>query len=208
MIIAARMHILRYLFIGMVFGLPFTTWAFTLPDTGITNCFDAGGNIIPCPQPGQPLFGQDAQYGPGAMSFALNGDGTAIDNNTAYVWELKAATDGSPSADPADPDNTYTWEQAASLVNSLNISNYKGHNDWRLPSVAELDSILDLSVAEPGPMVDIQVFSTCRPGAYWTSDIDNQNSAQAWVLNFSTGETGIQTKMTPAYLRLVRGGLQ
>lgn len=34
-----------------------------IPDTGQTKCYDDGGNeITPCPQPGEPFYGQDAQH--------------------------------------------------------------------------------------------------------------------------------------------------
>jgi len=36
-----------------------------IPDTGQTKCYDADGNeIIPCPQLGEPFYGQDANYAP------------------------------------------------------------------------------------------------------------------------------------------------
>ena len=31
-------------------------------DTGQTTCYDADGNVIPCPSPGQDYYGQDANY--------------------------------------------------------------------------------------------------------------------------------------------------
>ena len=34
-----------------------------VPDTGQTLCYDDIGNVITCPLPGQPFYGQDAQYG-------------------------------------------------------------------------------------------------------------------------------------------------
>ena len=186
-----------------------TAGAFTLPDTGITHCYDAGGNIIPCPQPGQPLYGQDAQYGPGTMSFTVNGDGTVTDNNTGYMWELKAAADDvAQPADPGDADNLYTWAAAVDLVAQLNASGYKGYHDWRLPTAAELDTLFDLSISEPGPMIDTQVFSACRSGAYWTSDGNAEFPTQAWTLDFSTGEDSPLNKTDQAFVRLVRGGIQ
>ena len=32
-----------------------------LPDTGQTTCYD-NTNVIPCPQSGEPFYGQDANY--------------------------------------------------------------------------------------------------------------------------------------------------
>ena len=36
-------------------------WAFELPDTGQTTCYNGSGSVITCPQPGQSLA-QDGSY--------------------------------------------------------------------------------------------------------------------------------------------------
>ena len=56
--------------------LPCMAFAIPVPDTGQTKCY---GNTqeIPCPQPGQPFYGQDAQYGSNTKFYTkldANGD--------------------------------------------------------------------------------------------------------------------------------------
>ena len=61
--------------------------AFQIPDTGITECYDANGALIsPCPSPGQDFYGQDGNINYNAMSYSDNGD-TVIDNVTGLVWQ-------------------------------------------------------------------------------------------------------------------------
>jgi hypothetical protein len=36
--------------------------AVRVPDTGQTTCYDDAGAVIPCPQPGEAFYGQDANY--------------------------------------------------------------------------------------------------------------------------------------------------
>ena len=46
-----------------------------VPDTGQTKCYDNSGEI-PCPQPGEPFHGQDAQYNINPQSYTkLNANG-------------------------------------------------------------------------------------------------------------------------------------
>jgi hypothetical protein len=68
----------------------------------------------------------------GANDFTDNGDGTVTDRATGLTW-MKA-----------DSGKTMTWEQALEYAENLN---YAGYNDWRLPNVKELQSIVDYTRA-------------------------------------------------------------
>jgi hypothetical protein len=105
-------------------------WAAPVPDTGQTKCYDVAGNVIPCPSPGQALYGQDANYNINPMSFTkLDGSGNTLpdsatswvmvkDNVTGLVWEMKTSKDGVKNYyDPHDADNTYTWYDSNPATN-------------------------------------------------------------------------------------------
>jgi len=88
-------------------GAAFSTW----PDTGQTTCYDAAGNVLdPCPAPGEPFHGQDAQYQGPARSYSVLGGGSMVrDNVTGLIWEVKQAKDGTADyTNPHDADNRYT----------------------------------------------------------------------------------------------------
>jgi hypothetical protein len=183
--------------------------AYTIPDTGVTYCVDNSGSQIACPQANAPYYGQDAQYGPGAMSYAVHGNGTATDNNTGLMWEIKDAADGAPDLlNPNDADNTYTWDDTQLFVDKLNAIAHAGYTDWRLPAPEELDTILDLSITSGGPTVDQTVFSRCKAAKYWTKIEYIGDLNQAWNLDFSSGEDGFTTKSNKFSVRAVRGHRQ
>ena len=187
--------------------------AFILPDTGITTCHDASGNVIVCPTNETELYyGQDAQFGPGTMSFALGtGDflGTVTDQNTGLVWEQKVSADGQVDAGNfQDADNVYAWDGLQDKIDQLNQSGYLGYSDWRLPTAEELDHLVDLSVAAPGPTIDTVFFPQTRSAYYWSSDIDVENTAQVWVVDFASSVDQVVSKAERHYVRLVRGSLQ
>src|SRR5262249_56537648 len=80
-----------------------------------------------------------------------NGDGTVSDLVTGLMWE-KLSDDGSIH----DKDNVYSWQSATSeKVALLNIAAFAGYTDWRLPARLELESILDLTIPNPGPTVPV-----------------------------------------------------
>lgn len=96
-------------------------WNGPWPDTGQSKCYDNQGEI-PCPEPGEDFYGQDAQYqGPQHSYTKLGHGGVELpddaahadnggewimtrDNMTGLIWELKTDLE-----DLQNKDNTYTW---------------------------------------------------------------------------------------------------
>ena len=88
--------------------------------------------------------------GYGVNNFTNHGDGTITDCATGLMWSQ--ADNGAP----------LLWPNALAWVQTKNAANYLGHNDWRLPNVKELQSIVNYSNA-PGynglPAIDTIYFS-------------------------------------------------
>jgi hypothetical protein len=100
--------------------------AWQWPDTGQTKCYD-NETEIPCPAPGQPFHGQDAQYqGPTRFYTKLGQNGVVLsdaateadgwlmtrDNVTGLIWEMKTNDGGIH-----DKDKTFTWCDKNSATN-------------------------------------------------------------------------------------------
>ncbi len=67
----------------------------------------------------------------GINDFVDNKNGTITDRATDLMWTK------------ADSDSGMNWQSALAWVQEKNASSYLGYNDWRLPNVKELQSILD-----------------------------------------------------------------
>jgi hypothetical protein len=67
----------------------------------------------------------------GINEFVDNKNGTITDKATNLMWTK------------LDSDTGMNWQSALSWVQEKNSSSYLGYNDWRLPNVKELQSILD-----------------------------------------------------------------
>jgi hypothetical protein len=113
--------------------LSFSAHAWPVPDTGQTICYDADGNVIPCPSPGEAFYGQDASFSINPMSFTkLDSSGNELplsasswsmvrDNVTGLIWEVKQNKNGIKDYDnPHDADNTYTWYDSNPETNGGN----------------------------------------------------------------------------------------
>jgi hypothetical protein len=179
-----------------------------LPATGQTTCWDSNGNAISCAG-----TGQDGDLRKGApLSYTDNGDGTIIDNNTELVWEKQSNGDGSIH----DFTNLYTWDQAFSMhVATLNSASFAGHNDWRLPNLRELQSIVNSENFLPAvsaafntgcaPGCAVTICSCTQGGIYWSSSTYAGTRAAAWGVHFENG-IGTPYKTESHYVRAVRGG--
>jgi hypothetical protein len=125
-----------------------TSAPYTVVDTGQTACYD-NQNEIACPAEGQAFFGQDAQYAGNQPSYTLSADGlTVYDNNTGLTWTQSPDLNGDGDIDVNDK---LTFAEAQTYPDTLNAQNYGGYNDWRLPTIKELYSLIDFQGTDPPP---------------------------------------------------------
>ena len=118
-------------------------------NTGQTKCYDNHSEITP-PKPGQPFYGQDAQFHGNPFSYALSADGlTVSDKTTGLTWQHSPDTDGDGILTRKDK---LTLTQAQALPAKLNAAKFGGFSDWRLPSIKELYSLFHADGTDPsGP---------------------------------------------------------
>ena len=185
---------------------PRSGWGCELPATGQTTCWDSNGNVIPCAG-----TGQDGELREGApLAYVDHGDGTVTDVTTGLMWE-KLSHDGTVH----DDHNTYTWANAISgHVATLNSTNFAGHNDWRLPNVRELLSIVTYQNLLPtvAPAFDNHCSSGCDvtrcsctfSGDTWTSTSEADSPSNQWFVDFQDGQVGAGLEHGSGPVRAVR----
>ena len=110
---------------------------FPIIDTAMTRFYGPKGEI-PRPEPGDPFYGQDAQYRGILPAYQDNGDGTVTDINTGLMWQK--TTDAKPDT----LEGRITWYEAEAYTDKLRLG---GHADWRVPSIKELISLVDANGA-------------------------------------------------------------
>jgi Protein of unknown function (DUF1566) len=122
---------------------------YAIVDSGQTLCYNATAQIDP-PAPGADFYGQDAQYKGNQPSYTRSTDGlTVTDNVTGLVWQQSPDTNGDGVINVADK---MTWEQAQAYPVKLNAKKFGGFDDWRLPSIKELYSLILFIGTDPNPM--------------------------------------------------------
>jgi hypothetical protein len=164
-----------------------------------------------------------------------NGDGTVTDHATGLTWEKKTGTVGSgvdcsttTCSNPDDVNNAYKWSASGTapdgglftdflvrvngqLCGTSTCPGLGGHSDWRVPTLSELQTIVDATQGQcsggSGPCIN-PIFGPTVPLAYWSSATDAGSPASAWAVYFVNGDSVSSIKsISIVYVRAVRGGL-
>ncbi len=170
------------------------------PATGQNVCY---GNVngrwqsVACAQ--ATCQGQDGQFAAGCPSkgrLTDNGDRTVTDNCTGLMWQKDTAD---VNGDGQSTDQDYAnWCDALTYCEDLEFA---GHDDWRLPNVRELQSIVDYGRFSPASDPVFGPWSSF----YWSSTSYALAPDRAWVVLFFDGlDNGYDDKATLHYVRAVR----
>jgi len=140
----------------------------SLPKTGQTICYDASGSVIACTGTGQDGDLQEGVAWP-SPRFTNNNNGTITDKLTGLMW---TADGNAPGPAHCTTEVPQTWTNALAYVACLNTNNYLEHNDWRLPNINELKSLVNSEVLSYNWLFD-QGFSNVQGTEYWSSTSTN-----------------------------------
>ncbi|UML78616.1 putative Ig domain-containing protein [Leptospira kirschneri] len=173
----------------MIFGTP-------PMKTMQTNCWNATGTIdTTCTAASSA--GQDGKLQKGTTpSFTnqtVNVAGVdhyiTVDNNTGLVW--KTCHEGKTGSTCAGGANVYhDLASATTACTNLNAgTGYANRTNWRLPTISEMETLVDFNVATAP-----RTFVTSFPGTtgsyyYWSSSLYLPDTTKSLVLYFSSGST-------------------
>jgi len=182
-----------------------SVYNYWLVASGQTTLYDLDGEELGSLDPGDDLYGQDANYLRGdEMNFLDNDDGTVTDLNTGLVWQQ------TPSS------QTFTWQEAVDYCDQLELD---GKDDWRMPSLKELFSISDFGIGWPylnTDYFDLASGQVSKDEQFWSGNyyvgVTVEGGANsAFGVNHVTGhiKSYSATATGPVggkYVRAVRGG--
>ena len=166
-----------------------------LPQTGQTLCYDSLGDIIPCLG-----TGQDGDILAGVTwpdpRFEIDRTLACItDNLTGLTWTRNTRS-----------LSALSWELA--VVNLRTIVFDCGYNDWRIPNVNELQSLINAEQPDNVSWLEQQgfIFPFITDLSYWTSTSSAINpTINAWVVDMVDGSVFRDNKGFTYLLWPVRG---
>lgn len=176
-----------------------------LNDTGSSQCLDASGAWVACTA-ATALAGQDGSTGrdntavtnggsDGRLGFAFSASGGCVtDRVTGLVW------DGTAQSAP-------TLAAAEANAAAANTAARCGASDWRLPTAAELLSLVDAGLTS-GARIDL-TFAATPANGFWTAEPYAGDTRASWLVDFGSGAVAFDTATNPLAKafssRLVRG---
>ena len=104
-------------------------------------------------------------------NFKTNSNNTVADRATGLVWQ-KGGT-----------DYPLTWHQARHYIERLNKARFAGYNNWRLPTVDELMSIL----SDTPQGIEYCIESAFDQNQRWLWSSDRRSYMAAWYVSFEMG---------------------
>jgi len=121
------------------------------------------------------------------LSISLMAKDVVVDSETGLVWQ----------------DNSKIvkkdWSGAKGYCKNLSLG---GYDNWRLPNVDELISIVDTKKKSPAIK---SIFKNTKSNWYWSSTEYKGDSSKAWFVFFNFGYDYYGSKSNEYYVRCVVG---
>ena len=120
----------------------------------------------------------------------------SIEPASALIIDPKTGLQWSPTL-----GERVDWAKAKAVAEA-----YRGgdHDDWRLPTIEELITLIDFSRFNPA--TNIGLFPDTKPNFYWSSTPDASSPSYfAWLVGFNDGTVLFNGQYHSAFVRAVRG---
>jgi len=115
-------------------------------------------------------------------------ENSVVDSTSKLVWQDSHAVE----------QKELLYDEAKAYCNTLVLDKQNG---WRLPSIYELQSIVDLTQYDPALQ---RGFHFGLSKNYWSSTLYVDDKDRAWFVNFKSGSVEHSRKSYDFYIRCVR----
>lgn len=112
--------------------------------------------------------------------------------NLGQIWQASSKTCSGVSSQ-------ITWQEALLLAEQSTLASY---DDWRLPNVKELATLVERSCVDPA--MNISLFPSALAENYWTATSQNVQTDYAWSYAFYSGKNNLKQKHADLFARIVR----
>lgn len=148
----------------------------------------AGNHVVSLPRSGQTTSYESGDDGAAAKGvawpsgrFTDNGNGTVTDHLSGLIW-LKNAQCLSAAH----------WDVALSSANQLasgscGLTDGSVAGQWRMPNINELESLVDISQANPAVQAGAPFTNINLTSAYWSSTTYTASPSNAMAIRFTDG---------------------
>jgi hypothetical protein len=112
-----------------------------------------------------------------------------LDHATGLMWQKSGS------------DSTWSYQGAQKYIENLNRDRFAGYDDWRLPTIPELMSLLEPK-RQPNALYSNLIFDSTQQWC-WSTDLQG-SIASAWHVDFRSGVVDGRGLNVGTYVRAVR----
>ena len=120
-------------------------------------------------------------------TFLIQSNETVFDQKTGLTWKRECES------------KKYSYDEA--IERFKGNDSFAGYNDWRLPTIDELKTLL----LKNAPYIDTEAFPN-NPSNVWSGSSDAYDASYAWDVYFGNGYSNGSYRSYYYGVRLVRGG--
>jgi hypothetical protein len=156
---------------------------------------DNGWAAVRLVKGGNPIL-QSKKYTPTSEFSVDYTKGTAIHNKTNLMWQICAVGQYWTGSTCSGSPSKMNFSSAISQNSTIG-----GYDNWRLPTINELKTIVEYN--SPSLNINSDIFSSATPDFFWSSSLDKSYEF-AWGVEFSYGTDNYNGVNSNAGVRLVR----
>ena len=168
---------------------------------------------------------------PAGAALMDRGNGLIYDDDLNITWleDANLAATNAFGVSGINADGSMRWGKANSWIAGMNAVNYKGFNNWRLPTTTQPDAtcssqglggagqdggagctgsemghlynVEGITAAAPGPL-----FDKVQTNIYWSGTVFAPNTSFAWNFRFDRGSQRFGVKRSEVFVWAVRSG--
>lgn len=135
--------------------------------------------------------------------FQVAAPGTVVDTKHQLMW-MRCPLGMRWKADTCvDVAANFVWLDVKYDIAEMNRQGgYAGHRDWRLPTLKELEGIVEHRCIDPA--INSEIFPDTPPTGFWSSSEDARHAKGVWLIYFLHGKSYVGNAQQEWKVRLVR----
>jgi hypothetical protein len=140
-------------------------------------------------------------------AYVDQGNGTVTDGRSGLTWKRCAEGQAWDGAACSGSPTFHDWPAALALAEA---SGFAGHDDWRLPNLKELLSLVETCRSDPAINDTIfpnTLFAPAENFSFWSStpQLGSAGQNESWFVRTGRGDTGNDPRSATKFVRMVRG---
>lgn len=141
-----------------------------------------------------------------ASRFIVTSQRNIVDRQTGLMWRACVEGVSGELCDEGEPVQV-NWGEVLLYPTRLNQNNDKGentdgYNNWRLPNIRELSTLVEPQCANPA--VNSEIFPNTPASHVWSSSPYNFYTHYSWYVDFANGAPTYDLRTALKNIRLVR----